>query len=538
MTENKEIIKTMRRKKKSIDFSEIGTTGDYFSSGRDYYEYQTELQDEKKYVEYDKMRRGSAMAKATIHAVILSLMSASWFIRPGGRKRADEAQAEFIKRVLFKSLRQPWSKILFNVGQQFVYGTMPFEKVYIRSKQSSKWLWGGDYVILKHLSPRNPATIDKWLFNDDGTLRGIEQKGYFNNSLGSSYKNVTIPAEKLVFFTNEQEGDNYSGVSLLRPGYGSWRSIKAYYNIANVGIERMCVGYPCFEYPDDYWSLAPPDRDACSDMFDTVIKNFRAHHKMGCKIPPKAKLHIIKGEFDAESLERFISHHEMKIAQAALATFLKTGEARVGSHALFGGQSDFFLKSLIASGDDICYTFNNDIIPELINFNFKQVDAYPELCVKDIGSRDLKEFAETIDKLIKCFVLTPDEEGTFEDEVRKMYDLPDRTEEQKKRVEQKIKEGKSVFVSHPGNQNSYTAEAIAQQNMKNNPDVSASMPIDEYGNSNSGSSSGFNPGGSNSGQLYPKPVSPSGYTKPGLTSHPLTYSNIAKNLGVGIANNE
>jgi hypothetical protein len=538
ITDNSELRKSIRKKKKSIDFSEIGTTGDYFSSGRDNYEYQSELLDEKKYVEFDKMRRGSAMAKATIQSVILPLMSASWFIRPGGRKRADKAQSDFVTNVLFKSLRQPWTKILYNIGQQFVYGTMPFEKVYIRSKKSLKWRWGGDYVILDHLSPRNPATIEKWLFNDNGSLKGIEQQGYFNNSLGSFYKTVTIPSDKLVFFTNEQEGDNYSGVSLLRPGYGSWRSIKTFYNIANVGIERMCIGYPCFEYPPDYWNLSPPDREECSDLFDTVIKNFRAHHRMGCKIPPGAKLHIVKGEFDGEALERFISHHETKIAQAALASFLKTGEAKVGSHALFGGQTDFFLKSLIAAGEDICYVFNNDIIPELINLNFKQVDNYPELYVKDIGSRDLKEFAEMINTLIKCFVLTPDEEGSFEDEIRKMYDLPDRTEEQKKRVEQKIKEGKSVFVAHPGNQNSYTAEAIAQQNMKNNPDGSASMPVDEYGNNQSNNQSN-NQGGNN---FYPKPVSPSGYTKPGLTTHPLAYANISKSLnsgsGAGIYNNE
>ena len=70
--------------------------------------------------------------------------------------------------------------------------------------------------------------------------------------------------------------------------------------------------------------------------------------------------------------------------------------------------------------------------------------------------------------------------------------------------------------------------------MKNNPDGSASMPVDEYGNNQGNNQSGDN--------LYPKPVSPSGYTKPGLTTHPLAYSNILKSLnsgsGAGIYNNE
>jgi hypothetical protein len=229
----------------------------------------------------------------------------------------------------------------------------------------------------------------------------------------------------------------------------------------------MCVGYPVFEYPEDYWELSEPDRQACSDMFDEVIKNFRAHEHSGCKIPPRAKLHIIKGEFDSVSLDKFISHHETKIAQAALATFLKIGETRVGSHALSRDQSDFFLRSLIAIGMDICDTINKSLIPEMVNKNFRQVDGYPTMSVRDIGARDLKDFAEVLRVLTQSFLLTPDEEGKLEDDIRKIYDLPDRTIEQIARNDDIITTGASVFSTHPANQYAYAAGVGKQSGITN-----------------------------------------------------------------------
>ena len=463
------------QKRRNVDYGEIGTTGNYFIYGREIYEYQTELQGEKKFEEYDKMRRGSAMARATFQAITLPLMGASWFVRPPGNKRSDKKMADFIYHNLFHSLNISFSKLIFQICLMLIYGVYPFEKVFIRSKKHAPWKWGGDHIVLKKLSPRHPMTILFWNTDDNGELDHITQRGYFNVQNGSVYRSVQIPVNKMLLFRNEQEGDNWEGMSIYRTGYGHWRTIKNYYNIANIGVERMSIGYPVFTYPANFWELHKNDRDECSKMFNEILRNFRAHPHAGAKIPPGATMEIVKGEFNSTTIERLIDHHELKIAQAALATFLKVGESKTGSHALSKDQSDFFLKSLIAIGQDVCDTINMELIPELINLNFKEVDAYPELYVRNIGSRDLKEFAEVIQILVKSFCLTPDEEGTLEDDVRKVYDLPPRTDEQKARIEKMIKEEKSVFVNHPGNQNSYTSEAIAQNNLKNNPNTK--MPL-------------------------------------------------------------
>lgn len=454
--------------KSKIKFHEIGSSGNYFLGGFSNYEYNTELNSYEKFIKYDEMKRGSAMARATLMSIILPLIGAKWIIRPYSRKRADIKQCEFIEYNLFKGMTKTWTSLLYEVLQMTCYGYVPFEKVWERSKNMPQWNLKGDYVVLKKIAPRHPATIYKFIFDDYGNLKKLVQNAYFNIGENSEFKFVDLPIEDLILFVNEQEGDNYEGISVFRSGYGHWRSIQTYYNIANIGIERMCVGYPCFEYPEDYWELSEQDRKACSDMFDDVIKNFRAHEHSGCKIPPRAKLHIIKGEFDSIALEKLISHHETKIAQAALATFLKIGETRVGSLALSRDQSDFFLRSLIALGNDVCGTFNKDLIVDMINKNFKQVDGYPEISVMDIGARDLKDFAETLRILTQSFLLTPDEEGTLEDDIRKIYDLPDRTNNQIIKNEKMIQEGQNVFSLHPANHYAYAA-GVGQQSGITNP---------------------------------------------------------------------
>lgn len=453
----------------SARYEELGTTGNYFMAGREIYEYQNELKGWTKFDIYDKMVRGSAMARATVMSIILPLLGAVWLVRPYGkkRKRSDLKVCEFVENNLFRGMYCTWTKLLFEILRYVVFGYIPFEKVWIRSKHYPRWTYGGDHVILKKLSPRHPYTIYRFRFDEDGELAGLVQNAYFNVGDSNEFKFVELPAEKLVLFINEEQGDNYEGVSILRSGYGHWRTIQQLYNIGNIGIERMCVGYPVIEYPEDFWTLTITDRNVCKQMAQDVLNNFRAHQHSGAIIPPKMKFHMIKGEFDSVSLERFISHHEMKIAQSALASFLKIGETRVGSHSLSKDQSDFFLKSLIAIGQDICDTINLHLIPEMVDMNFKGVDGYPILSVRDIGARDLKEFAEILRVLTQSFILTPDEEGCLEDDIRKMFDLPERTEDQIKKIQEMVKNKENVFAMHPANHYAYQAGVGMQSGITN-----------------------------------------------------------------------
>lgn len=485
--------------KRVIDYSEKGSTGNYFSGGYESYEYQTELQGNKKFEEYDKMKRGSAMARATMKAIVLPLMGARWLLKPGGTSSVDKFQADFVHKNLFQCMSSSWSKTIYQILQNVAYGFYPFEKVFVRSKNWSKWGFGGDWIVLKKLAPRHPITIEKVHFDDEGGVFGLEQVAYFNKKETTEYKTVFLPIRKLLIFSYDQEGDNIEGISLFRTGYGHWRSIKILYNIGMIGAERMALGFPVFEYPENYWDISDAARKDISNMFDNILKNFRAHQYAGAKIPPKAKLHMVKGEFDIEAIDKLVSHHEMKIAQCALAQFLKTGEARVGSHNLFTGQSDFFLNSLKALGQDTCDTVNDYLIPEILTNNFNEIDNLPKLYLKDIGIRDLREFAEITQVLTRSNLLVPDKAGNLEDELRKVFDYPERTKAQKElslqaeeivqtQLDDMLKSGVSPMFQQPLTGNF-------------NPDSNSGYNSGGYGGNNN-----FNSGGYNSNSYGNSPV--------------------------------
>ena len=169
------------RKKYKVDYSEIGSSGNYFSGGYEIYEYQSDLIGSKKFEEYDKMKRGSAMARATLRAVVLPLLAANWFITSKGKGKADKAQVEFVEQNLFGNvMSRSWKQTLNEILQHLAYGMYPMEKVWVRTKKWPRWRSGGDWIILKKLAPRHPMTIDKINFNNDGGLKGIRQTAYFN----------------------------------------------------------------------------------------------------------------------------------------------------------------------------------------------------------------------------------------------------------------------------------------------------------------------------------------------------------------------
>lgn len=473
--------KNEKKINKKIDTNELGSTGNYFVDGYEVYEYQTELQGSKKFEEYDKMLRGSAMARATFKAIILPLLSARWIISSDGKGRVDRKQVEFIEQNLFKATASiTWEKMLFQIFQCIVQGVYPMEKVWTLSKKWPRWRYGGDWILLKKLAPRHPMTIDKFLFDDDGGIAGITQSAYKNRKSHTTYETVDIPIDKLVLFTFDQEGDNWEGLSLFRTAYGHWRQIKIFYNIAAIGAERMTLGFPVFEYPENFFEMSKPDKDFCTTCFSTIIKNFRAHQHSGAMIPPKAKLHIVKGDFNFIALERLISHHEMKIAQGALASFLKIGEAREGSRALSMDQSDFFLSSLQAVANDICGAINQFLIPEMMANNFKQIDNLPYIKVRNIGARNLEVYARIIQTLISSKVLSPDEEGTLEEELRKVFDLPNMPETQKKRREKYLKYDEEKKDREHEVQNYYFEQFTTQRKMQEDPYQKEMMGNNEY----------------------------------------------------------
>lgn len=415
-------------KRKPLDYTEFGTTGYYTMSGYLQTEYQTDLTGGKAFEVYEKMYKSGGMQKAMFSAMTLPLRSAKWDIKPANEN--DKLSIEIkdkVKNNLFDGLDVSFDQLLFNILLYLVYGHYPFEKVW--QEPSNEPVKENEFVTkLKKLAPRHPKTIIRWIQDETGSLAFLEQWAYFNKGLNSSYETKLLPIEKIIRFVNEQDGDNFEGISIFRAAYRHYYANDKIYNIANIGVEKQAIGTPVITFDPEIWNLLSSDeRTEILTQADTILKNYRTHEYSGIKLPPGLSINVIEGKFNFNAIKELIRHNDQKQAQSILAGFLTTGETNSGSYALAKNQSDFFLMALKAIGNNICDTLNRHLIPELVSYNYENVSEFPKLTF-ELPDLDYTELMTALRTAADGKLVTPTR--SIEQHIRRIMELPELEEEE------------------------------------------------------------------------------------------------------------
>jgi phage gp29-like protein len=386
--------------------SEIGGTGtqlfDGFLSGVD---YNAKLTGWTRIDEYDKMRKGDATVRASWLAVILPVLSADWYIKPASDSTKDKEIAEFVKKQFFEG-QKSWTTVLREVLLYLAYGSYVGEKVYEFTKD-------GKVGFKKLFAPRLPKTIVKWEMSDGRP--GITQ----TLPTGGAPE---IPAWKLLTFVNEQEGDNYEGISIFRTAWKHWWYKEGYYRIDSLAQERQGVGIPTFTKP----AGATPDQ---IQKMKEIMRNLRANEEAYIEKPAGWEVDILqtngKGIKDAEPM---IAHHDRQISKNVLAQFIELGASNgSGSRATSENHSELFMLAEYAVGKYIQEVFQRDAVKELVDLNFT-VEEYPKLAFGNIGMVDFQAISAAINSLSGSKLITPNYETELH--MRKSMHLPEITEDE------------------------------------------------------------------------------------------------------------
>ena len=396
-------------KKKTSSKPGIGASGTTnFQGIIDTDEYVTALEGSTLYTTVDKMRWSDASVQAAILTCELPIRSAEWTVEPGTDDAQGEEIAEFIKNSLFEERVLKWDDTLRQILLMHPYGVMLFEVIY-KIREDGKICW-------RKWAPRLPKTIIKWNTDKNGELENVVQRAYKNNSL----QEFTIPTEKLMVFTNRQEGDNYLGTSLLRQAYKHWFFRDKYYKIDAVATERNGIGIPLITLPDGFTD------DDYSDA-ETMAENVRGHEK--AYVVKKEGWGFEFADQKSNSLKdpkEMLEHHTREILKSVLAQFVDLGGSGVGSYALAKEQVEMFLQSLDASAKKIEDIVNKEI-EKLVDFNYNvQPDEYPKLTHSDLGTKDAKEMAEAIQSLMFAGAIQADKK--LEIYLRSVLKLPEKDE--------------------------------------------------------------------------------------------------------------
>ncbi|MFD4554422.1 DUF935 family protein [Streptomyces sp. NPDC058469] len=378
--------------KTAAQYGELGRSGTLIFSGIiTGEEYSSDLTGHQAVVVYDKMRRGDATVRASLAACYLPIEQAQWEFDAASDDPIDQDVAEFCDEVFIKGLN--WHGFISEALTFLPFGFSVFEMVFGMKKVNGK-----DRIVITKLAFRKQKTIYKWTSDKYG--EGITQ-------MIADGSTPEIPWSKLVVFTNQKEGDNHEGISVLRSAYKHWFIKDTLYQIDSVAHERHALGVIDITEPEQ-----ADDKDR--QKLITGARNLRANaqsyvnHKVGWTV----------GFMDMKAgtlrdMKPSIDHHDRQIAKNTLTQFLELGSNSSGSRSLSEDHSAFFTLAEKSTAQIIIDTLMQTAVKTVVDLNFT-VDKYPQLKATGLDDQNITLFSDAYEKIVGAGGIVPtDEDENF-----------------------------------------------------------------------------------------------------------------------------
>jgi hypothetical protein len=388
----------------------------------------------------EMFRSDSAVQEAYFH-IVQPIKNATWTIEPASDDPLDREVAEFVRRALFEWQKDPFVETIGQILRYLRYGHALFEHTWQIVESDLEFddpapdaehgaqvaKPSRQFLTLNRFAPRLPYTLWKW-HAKDGELVSVLQRVWKNES----YENIEIPADQLLLFTHEREGDDWTGTSILRAAY------KAYYlktmceKVLGVAIERGTVGIPTVYIPTEF-----RDDAEMIGRWENILGNLRAGEQNYVIVTgPKAQggaggndgftFEIVQpsqGQAIRDTVE-FLQYCRAEIKGAVLARFSELGHGSTGARATGEVQSEIWYDALHAIAEYIGEVMHV-YIRRLVDANYK-VPRYPRLVARDIEARNLEMFATGVSQLVASGAINADK--SFREYVRSAMDAPDEDE--------------------------------------------------------------------------------------------------------------
>jgi hypothetical protein len=378
---------------------------------------------------YTEMKQDATVG-AVLFAINQFVKSAEWTIDTGD----SEQDAEFLKANM-NGLSHTWRDFVSEALSMLVYGFSVAEICY--KNVNGKIMW-------KKLPFRSQDSVEKWLFDDDGGIRGFVQ----TPSYSSDKDILPIPIEKALLFRTSIAKGNPEGESVFRHAFRAYYTKKQIEIIEAIGIERNINGYPVLYVPDD---LFMDDEQAKKQlaMATEIINRVRKDENMGVVLPSSWKdaggLVLLSSEgSQTMDTERVIQRYDARLAMAVLADIILMGHENAGSYALADVKKNLLVLAMGTWLDMIRDVLNDYATPRLFELNGinKPKEALPKFEHGPIANVDPKTLADIVFRLsgVDAFRADPQSRMFF----RKILGLPkadsDELEPSKLEIEAKTKE--------------------------------------------------------------------------------------------------
>ena len=382
---------------------------------------------------YDQMSSNDGLLAGALQTIELQARAANWMVEPADDSPAAAEAALFVESCL-DDMNVSFEEWLQSVLSMTTYGFALSEIVYKlrdgdRSKPFSKFddrRWGW-----RKLAPRPQRTIQRWLVDEHGGIRGAVQIGRSGS--------VTIPIEELGLFRSSNRVQSPWGLSLLRSAYLAWYRKENIEEIEAIGIERDVAGIPVMRVPRN---VAEPSTDADQELYrkalDTVA-NLRNDEQVGLVMSSglyeddMGKPVTGAYEWDVALLssagERTfdigatVARYKREMLTSLLTDFMLLGHEKIGTQALSVSKIEVFRESVNALNDSICEVMNRHLIPRLLRVNAMRPQLAPKLVGLVPKDRDLGVLGKFVKDVFDAGLLTTPDDG-IEDTLRAAAGLP------------------------------------------------------------------------------------------------------------------
>lgn len=343
-----------------------------------------ELRDKRGIRTFYDMVRNDGTVRSGLRIVKTPVQGAEWYVEPYSDSAIDKNIAEFVRKTLFEDMNTIWEYFIEDCLRSIDYGYFAFEKVWYQDPKSGK--------IKLNLTPLHPLDIQGWTFDSQNKVTGLAMEPIAGTDIN---KRVEIPVSKLLLQVFEMEGGDLRGTSLLRTAFKHWYYKDTMYKIDAIQKERHGIGVPVIKLP---MGFTPKDKELANDLG----RNLRTNEKAYITIPWNWEVIFAKLEGQPVDPIPSIEHHDHKIYEAILASFMGSGQ--VSTESL-----DTFYKSTRYIANCIAATINRDVVRPLVDINFLRFNGYPKLCARRMGEwEDTRTMTFALRNLVGAKILTPD----------------------------------------------------------------------------------------------------------------------------------
>lgn len=375
---------------------------------------------------YDQMRRDEQV-KAALKFKKDSTLAPGWEVASPGDQPEDWEVTRFV-RDNFVMMKGGFSQVLFNTLSALDYGHSVSEKIY---KERDVGEWKGKLMVDRIQSLR-PHFID-YQVDPYGVLQGVIQRNVMGAVAGGtgSLQGEPIPPVKMVIYTHAFEFGNFYGTSDLEAAYRSWWTKDNAYKWLAVTLERFGMP-PLFAFYDSNAYNATDIGE-----LKKVIKNIQNATFGIIPRTQKDALELWSQTLGKDSTELFLSalerfdHHISRALLVPDLIGLGGGSGQGAGSGAPGGSLarsrtnfDSFLQIIGQLRGDLSQVVVNDqIIPQLCDLNFPNLESYPLFRFLPPTKENIQEIMKTWAEMVAGRVVNRVEDD--ETHIRKVMGFPE-----------------------------------------------------------------------------------------------------------------